>query len=107
MKNVFRKTLLLYVSLAVVVVASGCTNWKKKYQGLEVEYRNLQGRYDNCVASLDSSAVEKSQLGAELARSQKTINELQREIEERNISPGQASGLGMIMMLHLTRQRER
>ena len=94
MKKVFGKTLLLYVSLVVVVVASGCTNWKKKYQGLEVEYRNLQGRYDNCVASLDSSALEKNQLGAELARSQKTINELQREIEDRNVSPGQASGFG-------------
>ena len=94
MKKVYGKKMFLCVSLMIAVIASGCTNWEKKYKGLEVEYRNLKGRYDNCVASLDSSAAEKSQLGAELARSQKTINELQKEIEERNISPGQASGFG-------------
>ena len=91
MGNVMKKNMLL-MSLVVVIVLSGCTNWEKKYKGLNVEHQNLKGLYDNCVSSLDSSAQEKAQLGNELASSQQTIEELQMMIAERNLSPAEAAG---------------
>jgi len=92
MKNVISKITLVLVSIAVMSTMCGCTNWKKKYNGLNVEHQNLRGLYENCTLSLGSSTSEKTQIGRELAFSQQTISELQREIEKRNISPAEASG---------------
>jgi len=80
--------------VAAVSLMSGCTSWEKKYNGLNVEHQNLQGLYENCVNSLESSNSEKAQMGQELVQSQQTIEELQALIAERNISPGEATGFG-------------
>jgi len=88
------------VKLAVVFMAvgvlmlSGCTDWKKKYNGLNVEYENLQGRYDSCMGALDSSAAEKSDLTGKLQSSQKQIDDLQNQIENLKQTEGQATGFG-------------
>ena len=94
MKNIIRKVVPAVVVVSVIMSLTGCTNWKKKYQGLEVEHENLQGLYETCVGSLEVSSGEKSKLGRELSQRQQTIEDLQRQIERRNISPGQASGFG-------------
>jgi len=80
--------------VATIGIGSGCTNWQKKYDGLNVEHQNLKGLYGNCVASLDTSAVEKTQLGRELNKTQQTIEELQEQIRQRQISPAEAAGFG-------------
>jgi chemotaxis protein MotB len=73
---------MLWVTVVVAgtMVLTGCTNWEQKYKALDVEHQNLKGLYDNCTTSLDSSAAEKAQLGQQLSQSQKTIDELQKQI---------------------------
>ncbi len=92
--NARMKMMYLLVALVAVVMVSGCQNWEKKYSGLNVEHQNLQGLYENCVTTLESSNIEKSQIGQELVTTQQTIEELQKLIQERNISPGEATGFG-------------
>jgi chemotaxis protein MotB len=83
-----RHTLVLVVIAAVLMLlSSGCTNWKKKYEALNVEYQNLKGL-------LERERAEKQQLAGEVATGQQTIEELQRQIAERNQSPAEASGFG-------------
>ena len=94
MRNVITRTVFVLTIVAVVGILSGCTNWEKKYDGLNVEHQNLKGLYDNCVASLDNSAAEKAQLGQELNKTQQTMQELQEQIRQRQISPAEASGFG-------------
>jgi chemotaxis protein MotB len=73
---------MLWVTVAVagMMFSTGCTNWEQKYKALDVEHQNLKGLYDNCTASLDSASAEKAQLGQQLSQSQKTIDELQKQI---------------------------
>lgn len=87
------KTVVLSVFAASsILILSGCTNWKKEYEALDVEHQNLQGLYENCVASLDSSAAEKSQLSQQLSQSQTTIEQLQAQIKSGQATSQQATG---------------
>ena len=94
MKVLLKRTLVFTVALVVIVTLTGCTNWKKKYQGLDVEHQNLKGRYELCTGNLDASATAKASLNQRLSKSIMTIESLQKEIEDRNVSPGEASGFG-------------
>lgn len=82
------------VMVVGVLTLSGCTNWKKKYEGLNVEYENLNGRYDSCMGALDSSSAEKSDLAGRLAASQKQIDDLQSQMENSQQTEGEATGFG-------------
>ncbi|RKY23015.1 MAG: hypothetical protein DRP62_06745 [Planctomycetota bacterium] len=81
------KTILLLTCLVSVLFVTGCTNWKKKYQSLNVEHQNLRGL-------LERERAEKGQLASQVTQSQQTIEELQRQIAERNQSPAEATGFG-------------
>ena len=94
MKNFLKTGLMAIFAATLMFVLTGCTNWEKKYESLNVEHQNLKGLYDNCRSNLDASANERSMLNQELQKSIKTIEQLQQEIEERNVSPGEASGFG-------------
>lgn len=91
MKMVSMVKLVLVGTIAVTML-SGCTNWKKKYESLDVEYQNVKGMYENCQATLDSSAAEKGRLGQELADSKRQLEEMQKQIAEKKATPGQATG---------------
>jgi chemotaxis protein MotB len=82
-----RKNGLILGLLCVVVLFSGCTDWKKKYQALNVEHQNTLGL-------LERERQEKQQMSQELTEGQQTIEELQQKISELNQSPAQASGFG-------------
>jgi chemotaxis protein MotB len=71
----------------LTVLLSGCTNWKKKYEALNVEHQNLRGLYERATS-------EKGQLANQVSQGQRTIEELQRQIAERNQSPAEATGFG-------------
>ena len=86
MHSMLRKTMVVLVSLLVVSVLTGCTNWKKKYTGLSVEHENLKGRYQ-------MTAAERNALAAKVAEDQQMIDDLQRQIAEGK-KPGEASGFG-------------
>jgi chemotaxis protein MotB len=88
MKNVIKRMMFVVLSLVLVSVLTGCTDWKKKYDGLEVEHQNLMGRYDNCMSSLDSTAAEKVRLNQALLETQRAMEQLQAEWDG-----GQPTGL--------------
>jgi chemotaxis protein MotB len=79
---------LVLIAVVLMLLSSGCSGgWKKKYEALNVEYQNLKGL-------LERERAEKQQLAGEVATGQQTIEELQRQIAERNVSPAEASGFG-------------
>jgi chemotaxis protein MotB len=82
-----KQTAIVLISLFALVFSSGCTNWKKKYEALNVEHQNLRGL-------LERERSEKSQLGQQLNQRQQTIEELQRQIAERNQDPSVVTGFG-------------
>jgi len=94
MKNAVTRVVFVLTMVATIGIGSGCTNWHKKYDGLNVEHQNLKGLYENCVTSLDNSSTEKAQLGQELNKTQQTIEQLQEQIRERQFSPAEAAGFG-------------
>lgn len=78
------------VPLALVVglsLVSGCTDYKKKYDYLNVEHQNLKGRFENLQN-------EKQQLAQRISQDQRTIDDLRRQIEELNQTPAEATGFG-------------
>jgi len=88
-----RKGLLIVAALAFLAALNGCTNWEQKYKDLDVEHQNLRGLYDNCEGALGSASTERSQLSAQLSESQRTIEDLRRQIASGK-TPGEATGFG-------------
>ncbi|MEN6385789.1 MAG: OmpA family protein [Phycisphaerales bacterium] len=88
-----KKLVLLSVAVVSLALISGCTDYKKKYNSLNVEHQNLKGLYDNCKSTLEGSASEKEALAGRLAESQQQLEEMKRQIEEGK-SPGDTTGFG-------------
>lgn len=93
MKNL-RSVMFVLLAVSAISVLGGCTKWEQKYSALNVEHQNLRGLYENCVSSLDNASVQKDQLGSVIAQKNQTIEDLERQISGRNISPAEASGFG-------------
>jgi chemotaxis protein MotB len=77
----------LLLALLSVLMFSGCTDWKKKHDALNVENQNTKGL-------LERERVEKGQMADQLAKDQQTIQDLQRQIVEKKRSPADATGFG-------------
>ena len=86
-----KKAIILVTCFLSSVFFSGCggfpTNWKKKYQALDVEHQNTLGL-------LERERTEKGRLGEQLTQNQQTIEELQRQIAERQKSAAEVTGFG-------------
>lgn len=82
-----KKTIAIVIFLVSITILSGCTNWKKKYEALNVEHQNTLGL-------LERERAEKGQLGTQLTQNQQTIEELQKQIEQSKKTPAEASGFG-------------
>ena len=82
-----KQTIVLVTCLVSFALLSGCTNWEKKYQALSVEHENLRGL-------LDRERSEKGVLADQVTQGQQTIEELQRQIEQKRKTPAEASGFG-------------
>jgi chemotaxis protein MotB len=87
MQVVHRKSVIALVSVLSFAMLSGCTDYKKKYDYLNVEHQNLKGRYENLQ-------TEKQQMADRISQDQQTIDELNRQIQQLNKTPAQASGFG-------------
>jgi len=87
MRPTNRRIIIMLIGLVSISVLPGCTNWKKKYNALNVEHQNLKGL-------LERERAEKGQLTSQVSQSQQTIEELQRQIAERSQTPAQATGFG-------------
>jgi len=77
----------LLVALIAVTMFSGCTDWKKKHDALNVENQNVKGL-------LERERVEKGQMADQLAKDQQIIQDLQKQIVEKKQSPADATGFG-------------
>jgi len=86
MRSVVKRTVVL-LALIAVITSSGCTNWKKKHEALNVENKNLEGL-------LERERAEKGQLADQLAKDQQIIADLQKQISEKKKSPAEATGFG-------------
>jgi len=93
MNTLRRKVVILTVLLISFGLISGCTDFKKKYNALNVEHQNLKGLYDNCKITLEGSASEKQQLASQLAEGQQTIEDLKRQMESGK-SAGEVTEFG-------------
>ncbi len=87
MRAANKKTIALLSCLVLSTLLPGCTNWQKEYDALNVQYENLKGRFD-------LEREEKGLLANQIAEGQQTIDELQRQIEERRKTPADATGFG-------------
>lgn len=77
------KVLMTCVALMVVMVMTGCTNWKKKYNALDVEHQNLKGLYENCEASLGVNAGEQANMRKQLTDCQSQLNSLKSQAAQQ------------------------
>jgi chemotaxis protein MotB len=85
MRIVNRKLIVPLVTIVALSLMSGCTDYKKKYDYLNVEHQNLKGRYENLEG-------ERAELANRVAQDQQTIDELQRQISELNKPAATATG---------------
>ena len=68
MQKLSKGAIWLLVSLVSVAALSGCTDWKKKYEVLNVDYQNTRGQ-------LERERAEKGQMAQQLAELQKQLEE--------------------------------
>ena len=87
MQIVNRTLVIPFICLIALALVSGCTDYKKKYDYLNVEHQNLKGRFETLQA-------ERQDLADRIAQDQQKIDELQRQIEELNKTPAEATGFG-------------
>jgi len=86
MQTLVKRTIIV-VAVASFFLMSGCTNWKKKYEALNVEHQNMKGL-------LEREKSQTGQLEGELSKNQQTIADLQRQMAEKKQTPAQATGFG-------------
>ena len=79
--------LLIYALMTFALLLGGCTNWKKKYEALNVEHQNVKGL-------LERATSEREHLDDQVSQGQQTIEELQRRIAERQKTAAEATGFG-------------
>ncbi len=87
MQVVRTKVIVPLVTVVAVSLLSGCTDYKKKYDYLNVEHQNLKGRYENVQ-------TEKQAMADRISQDQQTIDELSRQIDQLKKTPAQAGGFG-------------
>ena len=85
MRGTYKTVIIMLVGIVLMSLSSGCTNWKKKYEALNVEHQNLKGL-------LERERAEKGQLADQVSQGQQTIEELQRQIAEQQKSPAEVTG---------------
>lgn len=77
------KRLAVLAGMVSVSLLSGCTNYRQRYEYLNVEHENLKGQQQK-------TAAEKDRLAEQVARDQQTIEELTRQLEGKSM--GQVTG---------------
>jgi chemotaxis protein MotB len=77
----------LVIALISMMIVSGCTDWKKKHDALNVENQNTKGL-------LERERAEKAQMADQLSKDQQIIQDLQKQIVDKKRSPADATGFG-------------
>ncbi len=79
MANVLKRIMVVLLVVAGLSLISGCTDWEKKYNGLEVMHQNLLRRHELCQSDLDLASAGKSALIQDLNAAKLELAGLQRE----------------------------
>jgi chemotaxis protein MotB len=82
-----KSTAALLIALISISMFSGCTDWKKKHDALNVENQNTKGL-------LEREKAENAQMADQLSKDQQLIADLQKQIVEKKRSPADATGFG-------------
>jgi chemotaxis protein MotB len=85
--QVTKSKIATLLGLIAILTLSGCTDWKKKHDAINVENQNMKGL-------LERERTEKGQLADQLAKDQQIIQDLQRQIVDKKKSPAEATGFG-------------
>ncbi len=80
-----KKQVVMIVLMLGVSLFSGCTNWRQRYEYLNVEHENLKGRLQRCEN-------QQQTLAGRISEDQQTIEELTRQIEGLNQPASRATG---------------
>ena len=80
-----RKAIIPLTCVVGLFLVSGCTDYKKKYDYLNVEHQNTLGRYENLQAT-------NQQLSDQVAKDQELINNLQKQIQDAKKTPDVVTG---------------
>lgn len=83
MSTLSPKALAVLAGVLTVSVLSGCTNYRQRYEYLNVEHENLRGQKTRLEA-------EKGELTERVAQDQQTIEELTRQLEAIKSNPSEA-----------------
>lgn len=81
MANVLKRVMVVLLAVAGLSFLSGCTNWEKKYSGLEVMHRNLMTRHEDCELKLDEAKAGQSELISNLNEAKRELAELKGQID--------------------------
>jgi chemotaxis protein MotB len=81
------KNVALLVALISVMMFSGCTDWKKKHDALNVENQNTKGL-------LEREKAENAQMADQLSKDQQMIQDLQKQIVDKKRPAADATGFG-------------
>ena len=87
MRVVKARIVVPLVCVVVCSLMSGCNDYKRRYDNLNVEHQNLAGRYELLQSNNDA-------LSNRIAQDQQTIDQLRKQIEELNQTPADATGFG-------------
>ncbi len=87
MRIVSKKMIAMASCFMLFSFVSGCTNWKAKYDELNLRYQNQLGLNER-------GQQENRQLAEDVLAKQQEIDELQKQIEQQKKTPAQASGFG-------------
>jgi chemotaxis protein MotB len=68
------KHIAVLVSVLTVSFLSGCTNWRQRYEYLNVEHENQTGR-------LSKAEADKAELAQKVAQDQQTIEDLMKQLD--------------------------
>lgn len=86
MRTPGKNIIILSILLVSIAFLAGCTDWKKKYDALNVEYQNTLGL-------LAYERIQSKQLTGQFSHvyGERTIEELQKQIAEKH-AKGPLSG---------------
>ena len=78
MRHTFNRTIAFLAVLGFFSTFLGCTDWKREYEGLEVEHANVEGRLVRSEELNVKSAEEQRRLRQELLRVQRELRQIEQ-----------------------------
>jgi flagellar motor protein MotB len=79
------KSVAVVAVLGLLLVGTGCQNWKQKHETCTAEKDNLEALFENCQESLQQCNAERDQMATSLGQTQKDLAEA---MKKKTFDPG-------------------